>query len=173
MKRIALLIFLIGLPLISVAQYRWLDADGKVSYGDAPPPSAKDVQPVGRNATGRGETSDPTFPYELRVAAERFPVTLYTSAKCAPCEQARNFLRTRGVPYTEKTVRYKEELEQMERNGLGNTFPVATIGRTTKKGFLAADWAAELSAAGYPEQSKLPPQWKPTRSEERRVGKEC
>lgn len=144
------------------AQYRWTDANGKVNYGDTPPAGAKDVQRMGGDAPASSTAPDPSLPYELRIAAERFPVTLYTTANCAPCDQARGFLQRRGVPFSEKTVRYKEETELMQRTGLGGTeFPVATIGRQTKRGFKEAEWTLELNASGYPAKSQLPPQWKP------------
>lgn len=146
------------------AQYRWTDANGKVTYGDAPPASAKDVQRVGGDAPApaANNAADPALPYELRVATERFPVTLYTTAKCAPCDQARSFLQKRGVPFSERTVRFKEETDLMQRTGLGGTeFPTATIGRQTKRGFKENEWTMELNAAGYPAKSQIPPHWKP------------
>ncbi len=173
LNRLALpmaLISLMSLPLMSLAQYRWTDAEGKVTYGDAPPPQAKDVQRLGEpirqrvpnTAPNTAPDTDPTLPYELRRATERFPVTLYTTAQCAPCDQARNFLRSRGIPYTEKTISHTEEIELMKQKGLGTDLPAATIGRQNLSGFRADTWTLELNAAGYPEQSKLPPTWKPT-----------
>lgn len=146
------------------AQYRWTDANGKANYGDAPPAGAKDVQRVGGDApaTAGASAADPSLPYELRVATERFPVTLYTTANCAPCDQARSFLQRRGVPFSEKTVRFKEEADLMQRTGLdGTEFPTATIGRQTKRGFKEGEWTIELNAAGYPAKSQIPPHWKP------------
>ncbi len=159
---IALITTLASLPLAATAQYRWIDANGKITYGDAPPPKAKDIQRLGEPASGAAANTDPALPYELRMAMERFPVTLYTAAKCAPCDQARNFLHGRGVPYTEKTISHTEELALMKQKGLGTDLPAATVGRQSLRGFRADTWALELNAAGYPEQSRLPPNWKPT-----------
>lgn len=42
MKRIALLIVVLGFATVASAQqYRWVDKDGRVQYGDTPPPGAK------------------------------------------------------------------------------------------------------------------------------------
>lgn len=149
----------IGLPLAASAQYRWIDADGKVAFGDAAPAGAKDVQRLGQAPTSAA-AANADLPYELRIAVERFPVTLYTTANCAPCESARAFLRQRGVPHAERTVSFKEEAERMQRDGLGTSFPVATVGRQTQRGFDAAAWTVVLDASGYPAQSRLPPNWK-------------
>lgn len=163
MKHIALwmgFLALIALPLTSSAQYRWTDAEGKVNYGDEPPPNAKDVQRLSDIASDK-PSADPALPYELRLAVERFPVTLYTTAKCAPCDLARSYLRQRGVPYTERTVDFQHDVETLKSKGLGTDLPIATVGRNVLRGFLAETWTQELNAAGYPEQSKLPPNWKP------------
>jgi hypothetical protein len=42
MKRIALLIVVLGFATVASAQqFRWVDKDGRVQYGDTPPPGAK------------------------------------------------------------------------------------------------------------------------------------
>jgi glutaredoxin len=160
LTRVAFLACAIGVPLAAAAQYRWTDADGKVTFGDAPPPGAKNVQRLGESSPG-SSPANANYPYELRIAVERFPVTLYTTAKCAPCDAARSFLLQRGVPYNERTVTFKEEAERMQRDGLGTEFPVATIGRQTQRGFDSAAWTVVLDASGYPAQSRLPPNWRP------------
>ena len=155
---LALLAGAVSLSLTAVAQYRWTDADGKVAFGDAPPPGAKNVQRLGESSSTAAASAD--LPFELRIAVERFPVTLYTTASCAPCESARAFLRRRGVPHAERTVTFKEEAERMQRDGLGTSFPVATFGRSVQRGFDAAAWTVVLDASGYPAQSRLPSNWK-------------
>ena len=49
------------------------------------------------------------LPYPLRQAVQRYPVTLYTSDKCNPCNSARELLQKRGVPFTEKTITTAED----------------------------------------------------------------
>jgi hypothetical protein len=54
-KTLAFLAFLAALAFASAAaaqQFKWVDKDGKVRYGDTPPPGAK-ATPLGAPATGR------------------------------------------------------------------------------------------------------------------------
>ena len=42
MKRILLMLFALGVATTAAAQaYKWVDKDGKVRYGDTPPPGVK------------------------------------------------------------------------------------------------------------------------------------
>jgi glutaredoxin len=156
-----LLCALSAAALPALAQYKWTDADGRTVFGDTPPAGARNVQRLDGSGSASGTATNANFPYELRIAAERFPVTLYTGTPCAPCDQSRNYLRQRGVPFTERTVTYREEAEKMQRDGLGDTLPVATVGRQVLRGFDAAAWKLTLDVSGYPEQSRLPAGWKP------------
>jgi len=141
------------------AQYRWVDADGRTVYGDSPPREARNVQRV--DARGASGDSDAlaALPYESRRAAQKFPVLLYTSADCAPCDSGRELLRARGVPYGERTVSTKEDLEAMEKLGFGNRLPVMTVGRQVQREFETNAWHAALDAAGYPRAAQLPRGW--------------
>ncbi|MBX9715514.1 MAG: DUF4124 domain-containing protein, partial [Burkholderiaceae bacterium] len=69
-------------------QYKVIGADGKVTYTDRPPASAGDrVSPLKPHSV----TSDPdaALPAELRQATQRYPVTLYVTENCPPCDAAR------------------------------------------------------------------------------------
>ena len=80
---------------------RHVGADGRVTYSDKP----ADTATQGKTApTPAATASGSPLPYEMRQIATRYPVTLYTSDNCAPCNSARNLLLQRGVPFTERTV---------------------------------------------------------------------
>ena len=141
------------------AQYKWIDADGRTVYGDSPPREARNVQRVdARGASGEADSLS-ALPYESRRAAQQFPVLLYTSAACQPCDSGRELLRARGIPYGERTVSTKEDLEAMEKLGLGNRLPVMTVGRQVQREFETNAWHAALDAAGYPRTAQLPRGW--------------
>lgn len=136
------------------AQYKVVGPDGKITYTDTPPPTAN-ARPVG--ARGGGDTVDTdNLPYELRQVVGRFPVTLHTTSNCTACDAARNLLRGRGVPYTEKTVHTNEDVNALVQAEGSNDLPVARIGGQQLKGFNSAEWNGYLDAAGYPKQSRLP-----------------
>jgi hypothetical protein len=141
------------------AQYRWVDPDGRTVYGDSPPRDARNVQRVdARGASGEADTLA-ALPYESRRAAQQFPVLLYTSANCQPCDAGRDLLRARGIPYGERTVSTKEDGEALEKLGLGNRLPVMTVGRQVQREFETGAWHAALDAAGYPRAVQLPRGW--------------
>lgn len=64
-------------------------------------------------------------------------------------------LKTRGIPFSEKTVSSNADIERLRQAG-SDTLPLLTVGRSKQKGFEQGAWNAALTAAGYPESNKLP-----------------
>jgi glutaredoxin len=153
------LAFLSALSLLFSASvhaqmYKWVGADGKVTYSDVPPPaSAKQVE---KRAAGAGASSEADLPYELSQAVNASPVTLYTTAKCIPCDSGRALLTTRGVPFTEKTVNSNDDIARLKQAGGNTQLPMLLVGRNKQTGFDADIWGTALTSAGYPESNKLP-----------------
>lgn len=138
--------------------YKWIGADGKVTYSDTPPPrSAKRAET--KNISSGGTTAE-NLPYEVAQAVKSSPVVLYTTTACGACDRARSFLTTRGVPFSEKTVTTPEDSDRLKRAGGDSTLPLLLVGRTRQIGFESSTWGATLSAAGYPETSKLAPDYR-------------
>jgi glutaredoxin len=137
------------------AQYRWIDANGKVNFGDRPPPDAKDVKPIGNRAAAPADGTA-NLPYELRRAMERAPVVLYTTPDCPPCAPAVTLLRQRGIPYSERVVTNQADLKEFERISGGMRLPHLTVGSQAQNGFNPELWTTLLDAAGYPKGSMLP-----------------
>ena len=96
------------------------------------------------------------MPMELREATTRFPVTLFTGAKCEPCDAGRNLLNARGVPFNERTVSSAEDGEALRRLAGDNSLPLLTLGSQQINGFSDVEWHQYLDAAGYPRSSRLP-----------------
>jgi glutaredoxin len=134
--------------------YKWVGPDGKITYTDSPPPSsAKHVE--AKAVTGGGVNTS-GFPYELSEAAKNHPVTLYTTANCAPCDEGRQLLTGRGIPFSEKTVNSGEDIAQYKKINSEGHMPFLRVGRKQERGFESAAWNMALTAAGYPETSQLP-----------------
>lgn len=139
--------------------YRIVGPDGKVTFSDKPPAEAQGrvapaptvALPSGAVAAGTG-----TLPFELRNASNRYPVTLYTAPDCAACGNARNYLASRGVPYSERTVTSEEDIAALKRIAGAARVPFVTIGSQQLRGFAEPEWAQYLDAAGYPKTSQLP-----------------
>jgi glutaredoxin len=152
--------------LPAVAQYKVIGADGSVTYTDRPPstPNVK-VTTLGREspaalpAATAAAGVDTALPFELRQAAARFPVTLYTAAECAPCDNGRQFLQQRGVPFSERLVVSEDDAAALERSVGGRTLPALTVGSQALRGLSTDEWSGYLDAAGYPRESRLPRGW--------------
>lgn len=145
--------------------YRIVGSDGRVTFSDKPP-----LQPGGRDATvakavplaGVVATDISTLPFEVRQAAGRFPVSLYTAPDCAPCGAGRTLLTSRGIPFSERTVTTRDDVEALRRLASGSaSLPLLTIGGQQLKGYSEAEWTQFLDAAGYPKTSQLPPAYVP------------
>ena len=140
--------------------YRWVGKDGKVHYSDQPPPPSETSE-VQKKKLGTGsvvETGGPSF--EAQTAAKNFPVTLYTSANCKEnCRIARDFLKRRGVVFSEKELKTQEDADEFKKTtGIGElVVPVLQAGSKAEKGYEENAWHALLDTAGYPRGSgKLP-----------------
>ena len=140
----------------TLAQYRWVDANGKVHYGDSPPRDAKDVRALGTRAAPAGSEATSSLPFEVRRAMERAPVVLYTAPDCQPCAPAAALLRERGVPYAERTITSPDDLQEFRRISGAVRLPHVTVGSQAQNGFNADLWMSLLDAAGYPKGSMLP-----------------
>ena len=141
----------------SFALYKVVGPDGKVTYTDRPPSAAEGrASPI--NARTGASDSGSSLPAELRQAVSRYPVTLYTIATgCEPCAEARELLRKRGIPFSERQVITGEDSEAFQKLTGGRDAPVLAIGAQQLKGLDAQTWGGYLDAAGYPRESKLPP----------------
>jgi len=149
------LVMLVGTP--AWALYKVVGPDGKVTYTDRPP---VDQSAVTLKANGATSGTD-NLPYELKKVADKYPVTLYTSGNCAPCDAGRRYLQTRGVPYTERTVSTDADIKAFSKAEGVNETPVLKVGTKQLIGFGQSEWASYLDAAGYPAQSRLPANYKP------------
>jgi glutaredoxin len=115
-----------GTTVGALAQYKIVGPDGKVTYTD-----------------------------ETRQAMARYPVTLYSTKSCPSCDQARQALRARGVPFNEYAVTNESDFAVFKSRIGGTTFPVIAVGGQTLKGYSASDLSGYLDAAGYPAQARL------------------
>lgn len=134
--------------------YRSVGPDGRVSFSDKPPvtPASKST-PVEHAAA---EPSTAALPYALRQVVAKYPVTLYTSSACAPCDGGRSLLLERGVPFAEKTVTTAQDASALQNLSGSTSLPFLTIGAQHVEGYSSSTWTQYLDAAGYPAQSKLP-----------------
>ncbi|TAN10585.1 MAG: NrdH-redoxin [Burkholderiaceae bacterium] len=108
--------------------------------------------------TGNNAGNGP-LPYAVAQAAQRYPVTLYASSNCSPCDSARAFLNQRGIPFVEKTISSNADLAALKDLTHATNVPALTIGTQSLDGFSSSAWSQYLDAAGYPKTSQLPAGW--------------
>ena len=157
MKRIVLGIFLLAATgtLVAAQLYRWVDEKGNVEYRDTPPPST--AKKVEQRSMGTSTIETSTLPFSVQQAAKNFPVILWNSSCGASCDQAREHLTRRGVPYTEKDP--QNDIEAFKKLTGGLEVPVIYVGSTRIKGYFESEWDSALDIAGYPRSA--PPGFKP------------
>src|SRR5258708_5907331 len=153
MERLSFFLLCALIPGLAAAQqqqmFRYIDKDGRVVYTDTAPPS--DARSVQQKKLGGNyiETSEP--PYALQIAQQRNPVTLY-AGPCGPvCDQGRNLLNRRGVPFREIDPSQPGEAAKLKQVTGEMQVPVLVVGSTyLLRGFEEDKWQGVLDAAGNP-----------------------
>ena len=140
--------------------YRIVGPDGRVTFSDRPPTEPQAQAKPAKTPGAGSDEGNAALPYALREVAARYPVALYSSSNCAPCDSARQLLQARGIPFTEYTVSSAEDIEALQKLSGQNSLPFATIGRQHLPGYAEAEWTQYLDAAGYPKTSQLPPNYR-------------
>lgn len=136
--------------------YRIVGPDGKVTFSDKPPASPEQGKIAGTGVGASGSAGgNSALPFELRKVVAKYPVTLYTTQPCPPCDAGRALLATRGVPFSERTVTTPEDSTYFQRLMGDSSLPALNIGGQRLKGFSDSEWSQYLDAAGYPKASVL------------------
>ncbi len=151
--RVLVAFSLLAFALTAGAQlYRWTDESGKVHYTDTPPPAnAKNVQKKASARPG-AEAAAAQQPYALQQAVKNFPVTIYTSKNCGdPCMKGLEYLKKRGVPFTEKVVAKQDEIDELTKLAGAPRVPVMVVGVTVQQEYGEQNWSDALDSAGYPK----------------------
>lgn len=127
--------------------YRWTEG-GKTVISDSPPPGkTKSLYKAGASAEP-GEA----LPFAVKKAMEAFPVTLYSAEACTnDCKLARDLLKSRGVPFTEKIVETQAEIDELKQLIGEAAVPALKVGNQRYRGFDTAAYNNLLDLAGYPK----------------------
>ncbi len=139
--------------------HKWVDANGKIVYSDTPPPA--NAKKLGTKAIeSSASISNVRLPFELAAAVAKNPVTIYTAKNCVVCNEARSLLKQSGIPFFEKTIDSKEDVEKLKQVSGDTNIPFMLINKSKFSGFQAIDWRNALTAAGYPETNMLPKEYR-------------
>lgn len=122
--RVCLTILFVLLTATGLAfsqMYRWVDEDGKVHFSDSPPPNAKSVQRMQFIQTQKDsfQSVTPSERDTVKFKSDKYPVSessektgtrkapkveLFTTSWCPYCDMAREFFRSKGIPFTEYDI---------------------------------------------------------------------
>lgn len=150
MKRFALTLLALTFTLPAMAEvYRWTDSSGNVHYSDQPPPvSVKKLKRINVPDTDQGG--------QAKAGA---PVVLFSGNCGATCDQAAEYLRQRGVPFTLKDASADPKVAQELKKRTGAMdVPVLFIGESMQRGYSPSIWDKMLDVAGYPAPAKAKPE---------------
>lgn len=109
MKKYLLLFILLSFFLCNTAIadfYQWEDEKGHMQITDYPPPqnkSAKDVQ-IHKSQSGEStdlQNEDDQISPQKNKSPKQPDVVLYTKNDCSDCDKAREFLKSKNIPFTE------------------------------------------------------------------------
>jgi hypothetical protein len=152
------------LPVDVTAQiiFRSVDSKGRTSFSDVAPSTRERVSVLNTRARGGSSWPEATtrLPPELARAVERAPARLIVGADCGRCASARAFLKLRGIPFNEMLVSSLEDLELFRNAHPEVTLPALELGTQAAQGYSPKGWGRQLAAAGYPEKSLLPSQYR-------------
>ena len=139
-----------ALPSNAQTTYRWVGKSGQVVYSDQPPPPGVQALEV---IDGKNSKDTQQLPYATRVAAEKYPVSLFTTAACTEvCASARALLNGRGIPFSEKLLTTPDQVSAAAKQMGNESFvPGLIVGSQKVPGFEATAWNNLLDLAGYPK----------------------
>lgn len=136
----------------AASMYKWTDpATGEIIYSDQPPPATIKSVEEKRVVLSSIQTS---LPYSIQHAVKRNPISLYVTNCGEFCDKSREYLKKRGLPFSEKNPQQGADMESFKKASSGAMeVPLLVVGQQTVKGFDAVQYDAALSAAGYPKIS--------------------
>lgn len=154
MKSFSIILLIAVAPLVNATDlYKWRDSEGHVHYTDQPPPpSAKAIE----RKSGKGNLIESdTLPFETKLVARKYPVTLYSFPECGdPCSSGEALLAKRGIPFTLKNQ--EEDKAVLVKLTGESQAPVLIVGNQSPlKGYQESKWNELLDLAGYPKSNPL------------------
>lgn len=134
--------------------YKWVDADGNISYQDNPPPkdgkvlSEKDVKPTSIIRSEKQESQNKTLP----------PVTIYTMPACNQCDEFIFLMRKNKVPHISRPIKGNSEAQRLILEKVGGIrAPTTIIGDDVLQKISLNEFRTALIRAGYNVEQITPP----------------
>lgn len=141
-----MLLLLLLIPACPAEVYKWIDADGRVQFGDRPPPG---VEAATVEIKVNTYQSPSLQVLEAALQADR-KVVMYSASWCPVCKQAKRYFRDQRIDYTEYDIetsaRGKRDFETLGGGGV----PIILVGRQRLNGFSEASFESVYAAFPTP-----------------------
>ena len=132
--------------------YKWVDADGKISYQDKPPPKSGKLIETSELKTRAAASASPS-----NANQNRAPVTAYTIANCEACVQLMAFLNRVGIPVVELSLQDREVQSRILSLSGKIAAPTLFIGDALIDDLSEQGLITKLAGAGYSTDNLNPP----------------
>lgn len=130
------LIIILGLFIVATSThgeiYKWIDAHGKLHFGDKKPQktSAEKVKLETNTYT--------SAPYDEVSFDSRERVVIYTTPRCTYCKKAKQYFSSHNISYTEYDITTDVNANKRFREMGGRGVPVILVGKKRMNGFSVA-----------------------------------
>ena len=138
----------------AVTLYKWVDAEGNISYQDKPPPGGQRYEQKSFSQEG-ARTANTNQEVARSRARIEHPVTLYMADNCESCELVGVVLDSNMVPYESIKVDNDAAAQKKLVELVGSLrVPALTVGNKILTGVDRLGIERVLREAGYPEVRK-------------------
>lgn len=118
--------------------YTWKDADGRTHFGDRPPVESQAQELELRINTYTSPEIQPREQSTRPAKRNNRRVVIYSTDWCGVCKRAKNYFKTRKIPFqehdVEKSARGKQEFQRLGGKGV----PIILVGDQRMHGFSEA-----------------------------------
>ena len=117
----------------SAQLYKWVDANGKVHYGDSPPEDAR-LQNINGELSSFTNVSVEAFTGSTAFTSDR-KVVMFSTEWCGYCRKARRHFRKHNIAFVERDIEKSEKAARAFKELNGKGVPVILIGEKRMNGF--------------------------------------
>lgn len=139
-------------PAFAQSLYKWVDAQGNVTYQDTPPKNVEyEEQALVTGEEASASDGNVQASQALSNAVSNSPVVLYAIADCDNCDLVRLYLQRHAIPFTEKDASVDLDAQQELMELVGQLrVPAIAIGDMVVDGYSRSALRDALQQQGYP-----------------------
>lgn len=125
--------------------YKWTDQDGTLHIEQSPPKNQK-YEVLNIDTESKAEPSLATEPAEKPKSIRSADVVIYTTSWCPYCRKAKEYLRAKGISFTEYDIeKDKEAAERKRQLDKRGGVPFAIINGQPISGFSEGAYESALN----------------------------